>query len=181
MEETVIRYARGKAIGFGLVMLALGAAMVWVAVEVLETVAAMLGNGALLQGMPTWSKAPLVVVLAAAMLTPAGAAILWAGMTGRVIVRADAAGIAARTIFGRVRRIKWADIAGVKRQQNRIVLSPAGVDTIDQRIWDRRSVLLDVWMLEGGPAAIEALIRRYRPELEHDRFRWNRPSDPSET
>jgi hypothetical protein len=166
MQETVIRYTKAKAIGFGLFMLALGALTVWVATELVDPLwVALSDDGVLLQIMPRWIRTPLVVLMGIVVLIPPGVAMLWAGLTGRVIVRADAAGIAARTIFGRLRRIRWGDIVAARRKQNRIMLSPAGVDTIDQRIWDRKSVLLDVGMLEGGPAVAEALIRRYRPDL----------------
>jgi hypothetical protein len=165
IDETLIRYAKRKAIAFGVIMLAIGTAMVWLAMELLDaTWISPSDDGALLQIMPTWVRTPLVIIIAGIVLMP-GVAMLGAGLTQRVIVRADAAGIAARTIFGRTRRLSWGDIVVAKRKQNQIVLSPTDVDTIGQEIWDRKSVLLDVGMLEVAPPEVEALIHRYRPDL----------------
>src|SRR5262245_42927016 len=91
--------------------------------------------------------------------------MLWAGLTRAVVVAADRRAIGARTIFGRYRELPWSSIVEAKRMKIRLVLSPAGTDTIGQQIWDRKSVLLDVGMLEGEPRDIEVVVHHYRPDL----------------
>ena len=49
-----------------------------------------------------------------------------------------------------------------------IVLSPVGNSGLLAEIWDRKSVLIDVGMLDRPVADVEALIRRFRPDLTID-------------
>jgi hypothetical protein len=96
-----------------------------------------------------------------------GAMMVWAGLTQRIIVRADSDGISSRTIFGRRRSLAWDAVGSVRRWQreNQIVISPLGHGGLADEIWDRKSVLIDVGMLDRPVADVEAMVRQFRPDL----------------
>ena len=165
---TVIRYRRSKALAFGTMMLAIGAGIAWLAWDALDPDwTSPTDDGALLQALPYWVRVPFIMVIATIVLTP-GVTMLSSGLRDTVVVRADADGISARTIFGRRRYLSWDNIVSAKGfgAENQIVLSPAGADTLGQEIWDRKSVLLDIGMLEVPPRDVEALVTRHRPDLK---------------
>ena len=165
---TVVRYRRSKAFAFGAMMLAIGAGIAWLAWDALDPGwTSPIEDGALLQALPYWVRVPFIVAIAIIVLTP-GVTMVWSGLTNAVVVRANADGISARTIFGRRRYLSWDDIVSAKGfgAENQIVLSPAGAETLVQEIWDRKSVLLDVGMLEAPPRDVEALVTRHRPDLK---------------
>ena len=128
---TVIRYRRSKALAFGTMMLAIGAGIAWLAWDALDPDwTSPTDDGALLQALPYWVRVPFIMVIATIVLTP-GVTMLWSGLRDTVVVRADADGISARTIFGRRRYLSWDNIVSAKGfgAENQIVLSPAGADT----------------------------------------------------
>jgi hypothetical protein len=163
----VMRYRRSKAFAFSAIMLGIGAAIAWVCLEALDPAwSAPDDNGAVLQPLPVFVRVPFMAVLGALILTP-GAMMLWSGLTNRIIVRADAVSISSRTIFGRRRELPWQSIGSVKRygRENQIVLSPLGHGGLADEIWDRKSVLIDVGMLDQPVARVESVIRLFRPDL----------------
>ena len=76
--------------------------------------------------------------------------------------------ISSRTIFGRQRQLAWHMVGSVRRlrRENQIVLSPVGNSGLLAEIWDRKSVMIDVGMLDRPVADVEALIRRFRPDID---------------
>jgi hypothetical protein len=163
----VIRYRRSKALAFGAMMLAIGAGIAWLAWDALDPGwTSPTDDGALLQALPYWVRVPFILAIATIVLTP-GVTMVWSGLRNAVVVRADSEGISARTIFGRRRYLAWDDIVSARRfgTENQIILSPMGADTLVQEIWDRKSVLLDVGMLETPARDVEALLARHRPDL----------------
>lgn len=163
-EVYVIRYQRSKALGFGAAMLGIGSAIAWLALDTLWH--APIDDGAVLQTLPSLISVPILALVAGILLTP-GLMMVWAGLTNRIIVRADAEVISSRTIFGRSRTLRWLSIGSVKRwgRENQIVLSPIGYDGLAAEIWDRKSVLIDAGMLERSVAEVEEIIRHFRPDL----------------
>jgi len=160
-----LRYVRWKALVFGALAAGFAGLAVWVAIEALDPAwTAQVTKGQALVDAPVWVRVPVMLAVAAVMLMP-GVWQLWAALTGATVVTVGDSGIAARTSFGRRRYLAWSEIVGAKAKKNQIVLSPAGIDTIWQEIWDRKSVLLDTGMLDAAPGEVEALIARYRPEL----------------
>jgi hypothetical protein len=109
-------------------------------------------------------RSPVMFATGAAVLIP-GLWLLFAALKNAPVVVANDHAITARTLFGRFRHLAWADIAAVKRKKNQLILSPAGVDTIGQEIWDRKSVFLDIGALCAAPGEFEALVGRHRPDL----------------
>ena len=114
---------------------------------------------------PLVSLTPVSFATYAGLVLAPGLWLLFAGLTNATVVTATEEAIAARTLFGRQRRLTWADITFAKRKKNQIILSPAGTDTVGQEIWDRRSVFLDIGTLDVAPGAMETLIARHRPDL----------------
>ena len=94
--------------------------------------------------------------------------MVWAGLSNRIIVHADANQISSRTIFGRRRTLPWPAIGSGKywRKENQIVLSPIGQGGIAEEIWDRKSVLIDVGMLDRSVADVERMIHHFLPDLD---------------
>ena len=165
-----IHYQRSKALAFGLLMLAIGGAICWVAWDALDSAWRSPNNdGALLQALPAWIRVPFFVLIGSIILIP-GAMMLFAGITNRVIVHADAERITSRTIFGRRRALPWNVVGSVKRwgKENQIVLSPIGHGGLREEIWDRQSILIDVGMLDWSVSDVEQMIRRFRPDLTID-------------
>ncbi|MGH6890902.1 MAG: hypothetical protein ACREEP_01465, partial [Dongiaceae bacterium] len=141
------------------------ALMIWVGAEALDPAwTAQVTRGQYLVDAPNWVRSPVILATAAVVLLT-GLWMLWAGLTRAAVVTADSRAISARTIVGRQRRLVWADIVDAKRRKNQLVLSPPGVDTISQEIWDRKSVFLDGGMLDAAKGEIEALVQRHRPDL----------------
>ena len=90
---TVIRYRRSKALAFGAMMLAIGAGIAWLAWDALDPGwTSPTDDGALLQALPYWVRAPFIVVIATIVLTP-GVTMVWSGLRNAVVVRADSEGI----------------------------------------------------------------------------------------
>lgn len=149
-------------------MLAIGIGIAWLAWDALDPGwTSPTDDSAFLQALPYWVREPFILVIATIVLTP-GVTMVWSGLRNAVVVQADDEGIAARTIFGRRRYLAWEDIVSARGlgAENQIVLSPAGADAFMQEIWDRKSVLLDVGMLETPPRDVEALLARHRPDLK---------------
>jgi len=163
----LMRYRRSKAFAFGAIMLGIGSGILWVASEALDPIwRSPSDDGALLQALPAYVRVPFMLAIGALILEP-GAMMLWAGLTNRIIVSADAVGISSRTIFGYRRELAWQSIGSVKHwgRENQIALSPRGSGGLAQEIWDRKSVLIDVGMLDRSVADVEAVIKRFRPDL----------------
>lgn len=162
-----MRYRRSKAFGFGAMMLAIGGAIAFVAWEALDPAwQSPSDDGALLQALPAWVRVPFFLLIGAIVILP-GAMMVWAGLTNRIIVQADANHISSRTIFGRRRAMPWHAIglAQYWRKENQIALSPIGHGGIAEEIWDRKSVLIDVGMLDHTVADVERMVRHFRPDL----------------
>ena len=164
-NTTTFRYVRWKAVLFGAVPAALGALMIGLGVYALDpTWTADVVRGQFLVNAPVWLRSPVMFATGAAVLMP-GLWLLFAALTNAAVVIANNQRITARTLFGRFRQLAWTEIAVVKRKKNQIILSPTGVDTIGQEIWDRKSVFLDIGTLDAVPGEFEALIARHRPDL----------------
>lgn len=164
-DRIVYRYVRWKALLFGSVPVALGALMIVVGIEAADPKwTAEVARGQFLVDAPTWIRSP-VMLATGGFVFAMGAWLLWAVTTGVKVVEADAAGVAARTIFGRLRQVKWPEIVDAKRKKNQLILSPAGTDSLGQEIWDRKSVFLDIGMLDAPPGEVEALVHQHRPDL----------------
>ena len=156
---------RWKALLFGGIPLALGLLTIWVAVEAFDPAwTAHVVKGQYLVDSPRWIRVP-VFLATAVLLVLMGIWMLWAGLTGAVVAVIDNHSVTARTIFGRRRQLPWSSVVAAKRKKNQLVLSPAGTDTPSQEIWDRRSVLPDVGMLDAASRDIEALVSRHRPDI----------------
>lgn len=165
MHASTFFYVRWKALLFGGVLTSLAVLMMWVGLASLDpTWTAQVTKGQYLVNSPNWIRAPIIVGAAVFCAMP-GLWQLCAGLLRWPIVQFDDQRIEARTSFGRVRRLAWKEIAQVKRKKNQLILSPTGINTLGQEIWDRKSIILDVGMLEVSPQAIEDLIARHRPEL----------------
>ena len=163
----LFRYRRIKTFGFGGILLAIGAAIGWVAWDALDPAwISPNDDGALLQALPAWVRVLFFVATGCVLLVP-GTVMVWAGLRNLNIVRADAEGISSRTIFGRRRYLPWQAIGSAKRwgRENQIALSPIGHGGLAEEIWDRKSVLIDVGMLDRPVADVEAMIRHFRPDL----------------
>jgi hypothetical protein len=162
---TTFRYVRWKAFLFGAVPAALGSLMIGLGVYALDpTWTAHVARGQYLVDAPVWVRSPVMFATGAAVLAP-GLWLLFAALTNSPVITINDDTISARTLFGRLRQLAWAKIAVAKRKKNQIILSPIGVDTLGQEIWDRKSVFLDIGMLETAPGELEALIGRHRPNL----------------
>ena len=151
-------------------MLGIGSMIGWVAWDAFDPAWRAPGDdGALLQALPAYARVAFFVVIGLVVLAP-GAWMLWAGLADLPVVRIDGQNISSRTIFGRQRQLAWHMVGSVKRLQreNQIVLSPLGNSGLLTEIWDRKSVLIDVGMLDRPPADVEAMIRRLRPDLTID-------------
>ena len=162
-----MRYRRRLAFVFGAMMLAIGGAICFVAWEALDPAwQSPSDDGALLQALPAWVRVPFFLFVGGIVVLP-GAMMLWAGLSNRTIVYADANQISSRTIFGRRRTLPWHAIGSAKywRKENQIVLSPIGHGGIAEEIWDRKSVLIDVGMLAHSVADVERMIQQFRPDL----------------
>ncbi len=158
-------YVRWKALLFGALPLALGIGMVWIGIEAFDPAwTAQVTRGQALADAPFWIRAPVMLAVGIIVL----GAGFWPLMSTAFqipVVVADDQQIASRTLFGRPRRLRWADIVAAKRKKNQLVLSPAGINTIGQEIWDRKSVNLDVGLLAAAPGEVEALVLLHRPDL----------------
>ena len=168
--DIILRYRRSKALVFAAIMLGIGGMIGWVAWDAIDPAwRAPSDDGALLQALPAFVRVPFFVVVGLVVLAP-GVWILWAGLANLPVVRMDDQNISSRTIFGRQRRLAWHMVGSVRRlrRENQIVLSPVGNSGLLAEIWDRKSVLIDVGMLDRPVADVEALIRRFRPDLTID-------------
>lgn len=172
--DVILRYRRSKALVFAAIMLGIGGMIGWVAWDAIDPAwRAPSDDGALLQALPAFVRVPFFVVVGLVVLAP-GVWILCAGLANLPVVRMDDQNISSRTIFGHQRRLAWHVVGSVTRlrRENQIVLSPVGNSGLLAEIWDRKSVLIDVGMLDRPVADVEALIRRFRPDLTID----DRPS-----
>ena len=159
------RYVRWKAVLFGLVPTLLGAAMIGIGVVALDpTWTAQVARGPYLVDAPVWIRSPVMFATGGFVFVP-GLRLLYAAVSNARIATFDEHGITARTLFGRRRHVEWRSIQTAKRKKNQIILSPADVDTLGQEIWDRKSVFLDIGMLDAVDGDIEAQVRRHRPDL----------------
>ncbi len=139
--------------------------MIWIGIEAFDPAwTAQVARGQFLVDAPYWIRSP-VMLATGGFVFGMGAWLLLATAMGAAVVVADSEGIAARTIFGRLRRLKWSEIVDAKRKKNQLILSPAGTGTLDQEIWDRKSVFLDIGMLDAPPGAFETLVRQHRSDL----------------
>ena len=164
-SSVTYRYVRWKAVVFGGLIAALGLLAAWVGIDALNSNwTAAVADGEWLVAAPWWLRGPVMIAMGLFMLKP-GLWQLFAAATDAVVVQSDDEAIAARTSLGRLRRLAWRDIAGAKQQQNQIVLSPAGIDTLGQEIWDRKSVILDIGMLDAAPGEIAGVIQHHRPDV----------------
>ena len=166
-DTFAMRHRRSKALGLGIMMLAIGGAIGFLAWEALDPAWQSPGDdGALLQALPTWVRVPFFVLIGGVVLLP-GLMMVWAGLTKRIIVQADANHISSRTIFGHRRTLPWHAIGSAQywRKENQIALSPIGHGGIAEEIWDRKSVLIDVGMLDHTVADVERMVRHFRPDL----------------
>ena len=66
---------------------------------------------------PVWVRAPVLFVTGVFVLAR-GLWLLFAGLTNATVVTAIEEAIAARTLFGRQRRLAWSDIVVAKRRKN---------------------------------------------------------------
>ena len=168
--DVILRYRRSKALVFAAIMLGIGGMIGWVAWDAIDPAwRAPSDDGALLQALPAFVRVQFFVVVGLVVLAP-GVWILCAGLANLPVVRMDDQNISSRTIFGRQRRLAWHMVGSVTRlrRENQIVLSPVGNSGLLAEIWDRKSVLIDVGMLDRPVADVEALIRRFRPDLTID-------------
>jgi hypothetical protein len=162
---TTFRYVRWKALLFGAVPAALGGLMIGLGVYALDpTWTAHVARGQYLVDAPAWVRSPVMFATGAVVLIPS-LWLLFAALKNATVVIATDHTIAARTLFGRFRQLAWTEIAVVKRKKNQIILSPVGVDTIGQEIWDRKSVFFDIGTLAAAPGELEALVVRHRADL----------------
>ena len=160
------RYVRWKAVLFGLVPVVLGGLMIWIGLEAIDpSWTAQVAKGQWLVNAPVWIRSP-VMFATGGFVFGMGAWFLFATLSGVKVVTADNEGIAARTIFGRLRRLQWSEVVDAKKKKNQLILSPVGTDTLSQEIWDRKSVFLDIGMLDAPPGAVEALIKQHKPGLD---------------
>ena len=164
-EPRIYHYVRWKAALFGALPAALGLLMVWVGVAAIDpTWTAQVSKGQNLVDAPNWLRSPVILATAIVLLIPS-CWLLWASITHATVVETTDLGIVAHTMFGRKRSVAWASIVDAKRKKNQLVLSPVGTDTVLQEIWDRRSVFLDIGMLDAPVGAMEALVHRHRPDI----------------
>lgn len=164
-SQVVYRYVPWKGLLFGALPVALGGLMIWIGIEAFDPLwTAQVAKGQWLVNAPFWIRSPLMLATGG-FVFGMGAWLLYATLLGVTVVTADNDGIAARTIFGRLRQLKWSEIVDAKKKKNQLILSPAGIDTLGQEIWDRKSVFLDTGMLDAAPGAVEALIKQHRPGL----------------
>ena len=165
-SQVVYRYVRWKGLLFGSIPVALGGLMIWIGIEAFDpSWTAEVSKGQWLVNAPVWIRSP-VMLATGGFVFGMGAWLLFATLSGVAVVTADDDGIAARTIFGRLRELKWSEIVDAKKKKNQLILSPVGIDTIGQEIWDRKSVFLDIGMLDASPGAVEALIKQHKPGLD---------------
>jgi hypothetical protein len=158
-------YVRWKALLFGGLPIALAGVMIWVGIQALDPAwTAQVPKGQYLVDAPVWIRSPVIFTTAIAVLLP-GLWMFWAGVSRSVVATFDSHSISARTLYGRRRRLDWASIVIAKRKRNQLILSPSGTGTLGQEIWDRKSVLLDVGMLEAPVGEIERLVLRQRADL----------------
>ena len=163
--RTVFYYVAWKAWLFGGMLAAIGLLTVWVGISALNPAwTADVSDGQWLVATPWWVRGPFMLSMALVMLVP-GVWQLYAALTHAPVIQCGEHTIAARSSFGRWRRIAWSDIVSIKKEPNQMILSPAGSDTVAAEIWDRRSVLLDIGMLDAAPGEIISLIQQHRPHL----------------
>ena len=103
------RYVRWKAVLFGLVPVVLGGLMIWIGLEAIDpSWTAQVAKGQWLVNAPFWIRSP-VMLATGGFVSGMGAWLLFATLSGVAVVTAGDEGIAARTIFGRLRELKWSD------------------------------------------------------------------------
>ena len=159
------RYVPWKALLFGAMMAAIGCGILWVGVQSLDPAwTAEVQDGQLLVDLPWFLRGPFFLLMGLVVVTPGGW-LIYAGLARTPVVRIDATGIAARTIVGRTQALDWPQIVTARRRTNRLILSPAGIDSYWLQVWDRKSVIVDAGMIDAGPGEIEALVARHRPDL----------------
>jgi hypothetical protein len=164
-HTTTYRYARWKALLFGVVPAGLGGLMIGLGVYALDPAwTAQVARGQYLVDAPVWVRSPVMFATGAAVLIP-GLWLLFAALRNSPVVIANDRMIAARTLFGRLRQLDWDAIVAAKRKKNQIILSPLGVNTLGQEIWDRKSVFQDIGMLDAAAGEIEALVHSHRPDV----------------
>jgi hypothetical protein len=164
-DRIVFHYVRWKALLFGALLLALGAAMIWVGTEALDpSWTAQVSRGQYLVDAPFWLRGPVFLVIGALVFV-CGAWPLMSTILRMPVVVADGDQIRARTTFGRLRQLPWSRIVAAKRKKNQLILSPAGTNTFAQEIWEHKSVLLDVGMLAAASDELEKLVLTHRPDL----------------
>ena len=165
-SQVVYRYVTWKGLLIGSVPVVLGGLMIWIGLEALDpSWTAQVAKGQWLVNTPFWIRSPVMFATGGFVLGM-GAWLLFATLSGVKVVTADNEGIAARTIFGRLRRLQWSEVVDAKKKKNQLILSPVGTDTLGQEIWDRKSVFLDIGMLDAPPGAVEALIKQHKPGLD---------------
>lgn len=158
MDTHTIVYVRWKALLFGGVLASIAVMMLWVGLQSLDPAwTATVTKGQSLVDAPAWVRAPVILGVALFCAVP-GLWQIFAGYLRWPVVRFDEQGIEARTSFGRRRHLAWESVVEVKRKKNQLILSPPGVNTIGQEIWDRKSVILDIGMLDIKSQAIDDLI-----------------------
>ena len=163
--QMIYRYVQWKGLLFGSIPGALGGLMIWIGIEAFDpSWTAEVSKGQWLVNAPVWIRSP-VMLATGGFVFGMGAWLLFATLSGVAVVTADDDGIAARTIFGRLRRLQWSEVVDAKKKKNQLILSPVGIDTIGQEIWDRKSVFLDIGMLDAPPGAVEALVKQHKPGL----------------
>ncbi len=166
----MLRYRRSKAHAFGAIMFGIGSMIAWVAWDALDPGRrSPSDDGAALQALPAFVRVRFFAAIGLIVLAP-GATMLWASLANLPIVRIHGRCISDRTIFGRRRKLAWRSVGSVTRlrREYQIVVSPAGHGGLLEEIWDRKLVLLDVGMLDRSVDEVEAIVRRFRPDLSID-------------
>lgn len=161
-----LHYVRWKAALFGCMLLSIAGLLMWTGMEAANPAwTANVTDGEWLVAAPNYIRSPFMLAVAGILAIP-GIWMLCAACANLVVVRWDQDVIAARTIFGRWRQIRWADIAEAQCSTNRIALTASRAPSLLDQIWDSRAVLLDTGMLVGGPTLTADVVRQGRPDLK---------------
>ena len=152
------RYARWKALLLGALLAGVCLIMIVAAIASFDASwSAKVARGQSLLERPAWFQATVFLTVAFALLWPASWLIL-AAMTNAVIVTISDEGIAARTIIGTKRFIRWHEVASCHMRRGTLILSRS--KWAASRYWDlfSRSVLVDGGLLECGKAQAQREI-----------------------